>query len=191
MKNITISHIRKAYEDKQALSDFSATLEAGKITALMAPSGSGKTTLLRILLGLETADSGDLKDLEGLKIRAVFQEDRLCLPLNPVDNIRLADSSITRAAAEEALRAVGLTDCLNQPVRELSGGMRRRVAITRALLCDYDLLLMDEPFRGLDQDTKALVMEDTRKRCQGHTVLLVTHDDSELPAMGVQNCISL
>lgn len=191
MKNITISHIHKAYEDKQVLSDFSATLEAGKITALMAPSGSGKTTLLRILLGLETADSGDLHQLEGLKIRAIFQEDRLCLPLNPVDNIRLADPKVTRAQAEEALRAVGLTDCLQQPARELSGGMRRRVAIVRALLSDYDLLLMDEPFRGLDQETKALVMESTRRRCQGRTVLLVTHDASELPPLGIETCLYL
>ena len=68
--------------------------------------------------------------------------------------------------------------------RELSGGMRRRVAILRALLAEYDLLFLDEPFKGLDRETKETVMADTRRRCAGRTVLLVTHDVAELDAMG-------
>ena len=80
--------------------------------------------------------------------------------------------------------AVGLAGCLRQPARELSGGMRRRVAILRALLAEYDLLFLDEPFKGLDRETKETVMADTRRRCAGRTVLLVTHDVAELDAMG-------
>ena len=89
----------------------------------------------------------------------------------------------------EAMREIGLTDCFHQKTRELSGGMKRRVAILRALLAEYDLLLLDEPFRGLDKETKALVMDFTRRHCQGRTVLLVTHDVTELAAMGSQTCL--
>ena len=134
MQDIVIRGLCKAFDGKQVLRDFSAALPAGQVTGLMAPSGAGKTTLLRILMGLETPDRGTITGLEGLRLSAVFQEDRLCENLDPVSNLRLVTPTLSRAAAEEALKAVGLTDCLHQPTRELSGGMRRRVAILRALL---------------------------------------------------------
>lgn len=183
MNDIRIEGIRKAYQDKVVLQDFSAVIPAGVVTGMMAPSGRGKTTLLRILMGLEKADGGRIDGLAGLRISAVFQEDRLCQKLNPVTNIRLVNPKCTVQEVEEALTAVGLGGCLAQPVCELSGGMRRRVAILRALLAEYELLLLDEPFKGLDAETKKLVMEDTCRRFQGRTVLLVTHDASELDAM--------
>ena len=176
MQDIVIRGLSKAFDGKQVLRDFSAVLPAGQITGLMAPSGAGKTTLLRILMGLETPDRGTITGLQGLRLSAVFQEDRLCENLNPVSNLRLVTPTLSQSAAEEALTAVGLTDCLHQPVRELSGGMRRRVAILRALLAEYDLLFLDEPFKGLDRETKDVVLADTRRRCDGRTVLFVTHD---------------
>lgn len=191
MKDIVIQNLEKAYGSKQVLSGFSAVLTAGTVTGLMAPSGGGKTTLLRILMGLESADGGTVTGLEGIRISAVFQEDRLCPSLTPEDNLLLVSPSLSRETARQALRAVGLTDCLSQKTRELSGGMRRRTAILRALLSDYDLLLLDEPFRGLDADTKALVMADLKARVQGRTVLLVTHDPSELNCVGAHTCLRL
>ena len=189
MNRIEIRNLCKAYGGKPVLQNFSAVLEEGKITALMAPSGGGKTTLLRILMGLEAPDSGTVEGLEHRRISVVFQEDRLCEHLNPVANIRLVNPNVSRQQALEALEAVGLSDCTGQPASELSGGMRRRVAILRALLAEYDFLLLDEPFRGLDEKTKALVMADTRSRCRGRTVLLVTHDKSELSAMKIETCL--
>ena len=191
MQNIVIRGLSKAFDGKQVLRDFSAVLPAGQVSGLMAPSGAGKTTLLRILMGLETPDRGTITGLQGLRLSAVFQEDRLCENLNPVSNLRLVTLTLSRAAAEEALTAVGLTDCLHQPVRELSGGMRRRVAILRALLAEYDLLFLDEPFKGLDRETKDVVMADTRRRCDGRTVLFVTHDPTELEAMGAVQRLEL
>ena len=179
MQDIVIRGLCKAFDGKQVLRDFSAALPAGQVTGLMAPSGAGKTTLLRVLMGLETPDRGTITGLEGLRLSAVFQEDRLCENLNPVSNLRLVTPALSRTAAAEALAAVGLTDCQRQPARELSGGMRRRVAILRALLAEYDLLFLDEPFKGLDQETKEIVMADTRRRCAGRTVLFVTHDMAE------------
>ena len=191
MQDIVIRGLSKAFEGKQVLRDFSAVLPAGQVTGLMAPSGAGKTTLLRILMGLETPDRGTITGLQGLRLSAVFQEDRLCENLNPVSNLRLVTPTLSQSAAEGALTAVGLTDCLHQPARELSGGMRRRVAILRALLAEYDLLFLDEPFKGLDRETKEVVMADTRRRCDGRTVLFVTHDPTELETMGAVQRLEL
>ena len=191
MQDIVIRGLSKAFEGKQVLRDFSAVLPEGQVTGLMAPSGAGKPTLLRILMGLETPDRGTITGLQGLRLSAVFQEDRLCENLNLVSNLRLVTPTLSQSAAEGALTAVGLTDCLHQPVRELSGGMRRRVAILRALLAEYDLLFLDEPFKGLDRETKEVVMADTRRRCDGRTVLFVTHDPTELEAMGAVQRLEL
>lgn len=191
MQDIVIQHLCKAYGIKQVLQDFSCTIPGGKVTGLMAPSGAGKTTLLRILMGFTSADSGILLGLEDLRFSAVFQEDRLCENLTPISNLRLVSPTLSKQEAAAALGGVGLSDCLTQPVRELSGGMRRRVAILRALLAEYDLLFLDEPFKGLDEETKALVIADTHRRCAGHTVLLVTHDPDELTAMGAVQKICL
>ncbi len=77
------------------------------------------------------------------------------------------------------LDAVGLSGCENKPVRELSGGMKRRVALLRALLAEYDVLYLDEPFKGLDTETKGIVMDYTRRKTKGKTVIMVTHDQAE------------
>ena len=191
MEDIVIRSLHKAFGEKAVLTGFSATIPAGKVTGIMAPSGGGKTTLLRVLLGLERADSGEILGLEGRKFSAVFQEDRLCENLNPVSNIRLVNPLVTRADALAALKSVRLTDCAAQPVRELSGGMRRRVAILRALLADWDVLFLDEPFKGLDEETKACVLEVTRERCCGRTTLLVTHDAAEAHALGASQILTL
>ena len=190
MQDIIIRGLCKSFGKKTVLRNVSATLAAGRITGLMAPSGAGKTTLLRILMGLEQADGGQIDGLNGLCISAVFQEDRLCRQLDGVSNLRLVTPALSWAEAANAMKAVGLSDCIGQPVRELSGGQRRRVAILRGLLADYDFLILDEPFKGLDQETKRLVMEDTRRRCVGRTVLLVTHDAAELEALGVTELLT-
>lgn len=191
MEDIIIREVYRAFGEKEVLHGFSARLQAGIITGLMAPSGSGKTTLLRILMGLDRPQRGEITGLDGLRVSAVFQEDRLCENLNAMANIRLVTPSLTAETVEASLKTVGLGDSSRQPVRELSGGQKRRVAILRALLAEYDLLLLDEPFRGLDAATKQVVLADTLTRCIGRTVLLVTHDPEELDAMGVVNRLSL
>jgi NitT/TauT family transport system ATP-binding protein len=191
MADIEIQSISKAYEGKPVLSKFSAVIPGGKTTCIMAPSGRGKTTLLRILMGLERPDAGTVQGLAGKRMSAVFQEDRLIENLSPVANIRLPTPQLRREEALEAMEAVGLADCADQPVRELSGGMCRRVAILRALLAEYDVLLMDEPFKGLDAETKERVIRDARRRCAGRTVILITHDREEADAMGAARILTL
>lgn len=188
---ITIQNLNKSFGEKQVLKDLSLTLPFGKTTALMAPSGSGKTTFIRILMGLEQADSGTITGLDGIRCSAVFQEDRLCENLSSIANIHLVTPKTSKDLIIDALGQIGLSGCEHQAVRELSGGMKRRVAILRALMSDYDILFLDEPFKGLDASTKELVIGDTRRRCQGKTVLLITHNQEEALAMGAEMILSL
>ena len=181
---IELRKVSKAFGEKQVLKDFSHTFPRGELTCVMGPSGCGKTTLLSLLLGLDTPDSGEILGLDGLKKSAVFQEDRLCENAGAVSNIRLVNPALTKGEAEGMLRELGLSDSLRQPVRTLSGGLKRRVAILRALAADYDVLFCDEPFKGLDQGTKALVMDYFLGKTRKKTVILVTHDKSEAQALG-------
>ena len=115
MEDIVIRSLCKAFDGKPVLQGFSATLPAGLVSCIMAPSGGGKTTLLRILLGLEAADSGEIHGLAGLRLSAVFQEDRLLENLSPVANIRLVNPRRPRGEVLAALAAVRLSGCEDQP----------------------------------------------------------------------------
>lgn len=186
MDDIVIQNLDKAFDGKPVLRNLSLRIPAGRCFAVMAPSGYGKTTLLRILMGFERADGGTISGLEGRRLSAVFQEDRLCEHLSALQNVRLVRPELSRNEVTEALQDVGLGACLNQPVRELSGGMRRRVALVRALMAKYDVLILDEPFKGLDEETKAHVIRAARERINGKTAVLVTHDAKEAEAMGAE-----
>lgn len=181
---IIAENISKAFGEKKVLDSFTHIFSDGKTTAVMGASGCGKTTLLRILMGLLEPDSGRVVLPEGARISAVFQEDRLCENLTVSANIRLAAGKrYPRETLEQALSQVGLFGCADTPVRELSGGMKRRTALLRALLCEYDVLFMDEPFKGLDEETKRTVMEWCKEKTRGRTVVVVTHDSAEAQFM--------
>lgn len=187
MTAIRLNNITKRFGETRALSTLTLELPLGQTTVLMGPSGCGKTTLLRILLGLETPDSGETRGLEGLRLAAVFQEDRLCENLNALANVCLPHAgkpfsarTELRAQAEDLLAAVGLAGCANKPARDLSGGMKRRVAIARAVLADFDLIALDEPLKGLDPATRDAVMAAVLPRLSQKTVVWVTHDDHDL-----------
>ena len=148
----------------------------------MGASGRGKTTLLRIVMGLERADSGDVPEMKTVRISAVFQEDRLLERLTAEGNLCFVATHAEQIEEiPQLLRELGLGDETGAAAT-FSGGMKRRLAIARALLADYDLLVLDEPFRGLDETTKRQTMEAVRRRSAGKTVLLVTHDEDEARA---------
>ncbi len=184
--DIAVENLSKQYHGVPVLPGFSAIFPDGKTTCIMGPSGCGKTTLLRILMGLEPADGGKVKGMSGRKISAVFQEDRLCENLSAVSNIRIVcPKTVEREAIEAALRAVGLEEAsLYQPAAELSGGMKRRVAIVRGVLAPSEVVLMDEPFRGLDEGTRARTAAFVKENLRGKTLILVTHDPEEPDMMG-------
>lgn len=176
--DITAKNINKAFDGKIVLKDFSYRFKSGKTTAVMGPSGCGKSTLLSVLMGILSPDSGEVSVPK--PISAVFQENRLCENLTLSANIRLVTGKkYSRREIAEQLAAVGLEGCENKRARELSGGMKRRGALLRALLADYEALFLDEPFKGLDKDTKLLVMNYCKEKTKGRTVIMVTHDIEE------------
>lgn len=182
-KGIHVKNISKAFDGKEVLSSQSFSFPEGTITCVTGPSGCGKTTLLRILAGLEVPDSG-IVEKEG-SLAFVFQEDRLSENFNAVSNIRLVTGkNLPAEVILQHLEEIGLKDYAQKPVREYSGGMKRRVAIARAICYDADILLMDEPFKGLDQSLKTKVMDYVKRHCDGKTIIYVTHDPSEAEYLG-------
>lgn len=180
--DIMVSGIRKSFGDKKVLDGFNALIKENKLTCIMGPSGCGKTTLLQILMGLEPQDQGTISGMPDKK-SAVFQEDRLCESFNAVSNVRMVCGKGMKDSVIAAhLQSIGIMD-LTQPVREFSGGMKRRVAIVRAILAKSDILFLDEPFKGLDDDTKNLVMAYVSENARNRTVILVTHSLDEARAL--------
>lgn len=178
---IRISHIDKSYGTLSVLQDFGMTMNKGQRYLLMAPSGGGKTTLLRILVGLESADRGEIA---GIPQRAgvVFQEDRLCEEYDAICNIMLGTGGQAKEYVMREAVKILPEDCLAKPVKELSGGMRRRVALLRAVLSPSDMLILDEPFTGLDEENRIHCAEYLLENLDGRTLLVTTHreDDTEL-----------
>lgn len=184
MNILEIRNLTKSFGDKRVLNNLSLRFEAGKTTCIMGASGCGKTTLLRILAGLETSDAGEIiRNYRNVSF--VFQEDRLCEDFSPISNIRFVTGNrMQETEIVHLLNRFGLTEHLKEPVRTMSGGMKRRVALARALSVPYDLLLMDEPFKGLDEGLKHTVMDYVRTETKGKTVLCVTHDLAEAKLLG-------
>jgi NitT/TauT family transport system ATP-binding protein len=181
--DIVVSNLSKSFGSNHVLVNFSAVFPEHELTCIMGPSGCGKTTLLNILMGLIHPDGGSVTGVPRHK-SAVFQEDRLCESFNAVSNVRLVcDKTVHKNTIISHLESIGLKDSLEQPVSELSGGMKRRVAIVRAILAKSDILFLDEPFKGLDVDTKTDVMKYLKDNLQGRTVIMVTHSIDEVMAL--------
>lgn len=182
---IVLRQVMKSYETQVVLDHISCEIEEGCVTALMGKSGRGKTTLLRLLLGLEQPDSGQMEGLAGKRFSAVFQEDRLLPEFIVRENLRCVCR--TRGQCDRIpylLRRLGLEAWAGETVEALSGGMQRRVAIARALLAEFDILVLDEPFRGLDEATKQEVIALVLEEAAGRTILVATHDIKEVQWMG-------
>lgn len=192
MQDIRIKNISKAYGDKQVLNHISKEFPSGETTVIMGASGCGKTTLLRILLGLEKADSGEVTGMPE-RVAVLFQEDRLCEDVSAYENIALvlerkrthAQKEAQKHRVEQEAAQVGITaEDLKQNVMELSGGMRRRIALLRALLYETDCVILDEPFKGLDTATKQMVMQYVKEKVATRTTFLVTHEQTEADFFG-------
>ena len=181
-------HISKAFDGQKVLDDVNLRVEG--TVAVMAPSGTGKTTLLRILLGLETLDAGEVR-IAGGRMAAVFQEDRLIEHMTALQNLSIAAPAQKKAELLNHLDCLGLLADADKRVSTFSGGMKRRVAIARAIACNPDILLLDEPFSGLDDAMKVRTAEYIRTHMQGKDIILVTHDREEACLLGAKEIIEL
>lgn len=188
--DIVLQNVCKHYDSKTVLKDFSCCIPAGRICAVTAPSGTGKTTLLRLILGLEKPDSGTISGVPATR-SALFQEDRLVPELSLLGNLRMALPKCPREEMDALLARLGLTDDLQKPAAQLSGGMSRRAALARALLAPGELLTLDEPFTGLDDANRAIAAQEILALRRGRTLLLVTHRQEDLELLCVEQVIRL
>lgn len=184
---IQLQQISFSYDTAPVLQRLSITLPDTGAVCLFGPSGCGKTTLLRLLAGLERPQEGRITGLSDRRIAMVFQEDRLLPWKTAADNVALPlHGEDARERALAALAAVGLADAADARPAALSGGMKRRVAIARAMAMDADCLLLDEPFSGLDRENWQPIATHLRALSKSRLIVLVTHIEEEAAAIGAQ-----
>ena len=193
---LSIRNLNKSFDGKPVLKNLNFDVMEGEFLSVLGPSGCGKTTLLRILIGLETADSGEIlkggKDISGLPsaqrgMGIVFQNYALFPNMTVLENVQYALklNKETKAQAKQialqTLEQVGLMDQLNKLPSQLSGGQQQRVAIARTLATNPDIILLDEPISALDV-TNREIMKAELKRLQkvfNATMIFITHDQEE------------
>jgi len=186
--SIILNDVSKAFEQKQVLEHFSFSFPERGVIAVMGKSGSGKSTLINLLLGLVKPDEGEISIPSDTRFSVVFQEDRLMEHLSAYDNLRLT-TGCRRAEIFSALEALGLNGADRSPVKTYSGGMKRRVALARGILFRADVLLLDEPFRGLDEETREQAIDYLMRQWSDRLIILVTHDEEEARRMGAAQTV--
>ena len=173
---IEIKNLTVRFDRQTVFEDRSFTIPDKGIVLLAGESGIGKTTLLRVIAGLLKPQKGSVSGIEGRRISFVFQEPRLLESMKAIDNVAIvSDTKI----AEKLLKQLGLSDFLYKKAKELSGGQKQRVSLARAFAYSNDIVLLDEPFTGLDEQNKQRAAELIRT---AKLAVVVTHDptDSEL-----------
>ena len=179
---LKIRNISHRFGDKQVLSHVSLTLKPGQRIAIMGPSGMGKTTLLRIVMGTLTPSEGTVENTFR-KTAAVFQEPRLLPWRTAAENVNLVleDDRKSLETAKRHLAQMALLEAADKYPDQLSGGMQQRVALARALAAEGDLLILDEPFKAMDEALRSQVIAKVAQTRAA--VLLVTHEEAEAKAL--------
>lgn len=173
---LSIKDLSYKYGKNTVIDALSYEFECGKVTAIVGESGVGKTTLVNLISALLPAPLGTIEsDLN--KIGYVFQEPRLFNWMSALENVSTVSDEET---ARTLLTQMGLADALSKYPAELSGGMKQRVAIARALAYDTELVILDEPFKGLDPEKRREISEFVFKALKDKTVIMVTHDPKDL-----------
>lgn len=170
-RDIILEAVGKSFGEQKVISGLTAVYRAGEVCYLRGPSGSGKTTLLHLLAGLLEPDEGRVFTPDTVSV--MFQEDRLCEEYSAVKNVELVCGDRRRAAG--ALAELLDQEALEKPCGQLSGGMKRRVALVRALEADAAYVLLDEPFSGMDDETRSRAEDYIRRRQKGRTLIIATH----------------
>ena len=184
---IRFDHVTFGYEaERPVLRELSLEIPEGGRVCLTGASGQGKTTALRLLLGLEKPRKGTVSVPEGVRFSAVFQEDRLLPWKTVLENAALFSDE---DSACRVLTALGLGDSLDALPETLSGGMKRRAALGRALAHPFDVLVLDEALTGLDSETKQRCLAAIGEAVGRRTLVLATHDAEESHALGAETVI--
>ncbi|MBO5252796.1 MAG: ABC transporter ATP-binding protein [Clostridia bacterium] len=193
---LSVKDLNKSFDGKKVLNNLNFDLLEGEFLSILGPSGCGKTTLLRILIGLETADSGEIlksgQDISGLSsidrgMGIVFQNYALFPNMTVLDNVKYAltlrkeTKKNAEAIALKTIEQVGLTDQMNKRPSQLSGGQQQRVAIARTLATNPDIILLDEPISALDVTNREIMKAELKalQKKFNVTMLFITHDQEE------------
>ena len=185
-----ISNLTKSYENHVVLNKLTLNLEKGHIYAIMGASGCGKTTLLHILLGILEPDSGSIEKGGEKNFSVVFQENRLFDFLTAGENVAaIQKKPLKPEEINQVLTEILPKASLEQKVEEFSGGMKRRVAIGRAMLAESDVIVMDEPLTGLDEGTRDQVIAFILKYRRGRTLIFSTHQEKEVELFGAEKIV--
>lgn len=180
IQNISIENVCFSYEDKAVFENYSQSFPIGETSVIMAPSGFGKTTLLYMISGLLSPTKGSIDiPINNPRFSFAFQDLRLIETLSVKKNITLVNSNISNKEIDNCLEALDIKSLADKKVSTLSGGEKSRVSIARALMAEYDILLLDEPFNGIDDITKEKVINYIKEKTAHKTVLLVTHNKDE------------
>lgn len=189
MNDVILQNVSKSFDSQNVLDNFSYIFKKGTITCIEGESGCGKTTLLNIIAGLVKPDSGTVSG-KPESIAFVFQEDRLCEDFSAYGNVKLVcGKKISKSEITAHFKELNLADDMNKRVSEFSGGMKRRVCLAMAICSNADCILLDEPFKGLDEKTKESAMDYVLKYASGKTVICVTHDNTETEYLGGKSLI--
>ncbi len=186
--SLCIDRLTKRYNEKTVIASFTYTFPACGLFAVIGKSGEGKTTLLRMIASLTPQDGGSITGNE--RVSYAFQEHRLIGHLTAKENLThvlFAKPHTPEAqdAASDMLSYLGLTAQEQQKFpSQLSGGMRQRVSLARAFLCDAPILLLDEPFKELDAALRLAVLQRIQEESRSRLVILTAHDKSEAQALG-------
>ncbi len=173
---IIFDKVSKHFQGRMVLERRDWQLDSGSRWLVQGPSGAGKTTLLRLLVGLERVDSGQILGTENVRFSMCFQENRLCGRLSSITNIAMVCPEANPAQLREALRELLPDEALFRPAETLSGGMARRTALARALLAPSDAVVLDEPFTGLDEESRSRALTFIETHLGGRTLVLVSHE---------------
>lgn len=173
--SIVINALCVRFDDLTVFDDFSVTFEDGHKYLLSSPSGTGKTTLCNIVTGLLKPTSGTV-DCTNDRFAVVFQEDRLIDELSAIDNVRVVNPHVSNEKIREELEALLPDADLTEPVKNYSGGMRRRVAIVRAMVNGAPVIIADEPLTGLDKAACESTVQYILSRSQGKTLIVASHN---------------
>lgn len=186
--SVQIRNLCKTFGSKKVLNNLNITLEDGGIYCLMGPSGMGKTTLLRIIMNLETKDSGEIIGIDpDVEISSMFQEDRILPMLSAIANVNMMyEKKRPVKEIKEDLSQILPKKCLRQPVCELSGGMKRRVSLARCMHYQGKMIILDEPFTGLDMATKQEVISYILKNRRNRILLVATHGIEDAALLGAK-----
>lgn len=178
---IILKNICKSYNGRKVIDNLSYEFTPDKPVVIEGGSGIGKTTLLRIIMGLEKPDSGEVVfegfSHEAVRFAPVFQNTRLIDKLDAPANVRLAAREISGDAVRAALIALIPKEELGKKVRDLSGGTQRRVEIVRAVLAPSDVIIMDEPLTGLDEENARRAVAYIKENMEGRILITSSHSD--------------